>query len=110
MLAGWSFHAKGTTDAMEGARDWELVLALYNPYRSSCMNDSPQPKRSKVAIIIGISLMVIGIIEITAKSPVNMALGAAGNQDPVSHHQGVIGGSLLLIMGVLLIGYELKKR
>ena len=74
------------------------------------MNDSPQPKRSKETIIIGISLMVIGIIEITSKSPVNMALGGGGHEDPVSHLQGVIGGSLLLIMGVLLIGYEMKKR
>ncbi len=74
------------------------------------MSDSPQPTRSKLNIFSGIVLIVIGIIEITEKFPVNVALGAAGNQDPVSHLQGVIGGTLLIIMGGVLMGYELKKR
>jgi hypothetical protein len=74
------------------------------------MSDSPPPERSKGKLITGISLLVIGIIEITSKSPVNLALGGGGHEDPVSHLQGVIGGSLLLIMGTMFLYSYFKKR
>jgi len=74
------------------------------------MSDSPPPERSKGKIITGIILLVIGIFEITSKTPVNFALKGGEHQDPVSHIQGVIGGSLLLIMGTMSLYSYFKKR
>jgi len=80
---------------------------METPNHHRSMSDSPPPERSKGKIITGIILLVIGIFEITSKTPVNFALKGG---DPVSHIQGVIGGSLLLIMGTMSLYSYFKKR